>query len=58
VLDEGGPVLWQQFMAELREAHLGTPARRRKAGEPSVGARLQAAYEAVVARRKTRRAAG
>ena len=58
VLDQGGPVLWEQFMAELREAHLGTSARRRKPGELSVGAKLQAAYEAVVARRKTRRAAG
>ena len=56
VLDEGGPAMWQDFMAELRESHLGAPPRRRKPGEASVGTRLQAAYEAVVAKRK--RAAG
>ncbi len=53
VLAEGGPALWEEFMSELREAHLGGPARRRaKTGEPSVSERLQAAYEAVVAKRK------
>ena len=36
-------------MEELREIHLGT-VRRKKAG-PSVGERLQAAYEKVVARK-------
>ena len=51
LLDEGGPALWDEFMSELRETHLGAPARQRSAG-PTVGARLQAAYEAVVARRK------
>jgi DNA-binding HxlR family transcriptional regulator len=49
LLAEGGPKMWEAFMAELREAHLGVP-RRRGAG-PSVGARLQAAYEKVVAER-------
>ncbi len=53
VLAEGGPDLWDEFMSELREGHLGAPARRRaKAGELTVSERLQAAYEAVVARRK------
>jgi DNA-binding HxlR family transcriptional regulator len=52
LLDEGGPKLWADFMDELRELHLGVPNKARLAGEPSVGERLQAAYEEVVARRK------
>jgi hypothetical protein len=40
--------MWAEFMDELREAHLGVK-RRRKVG-PSVGERLQKAYERVVAR--------
>lgn len=55
VLEEGGPKLWTEFMAELRETHLGAPPRgRSKSGRPSVAARLQAAYEAVVAGRNGR----
>ena len=51
LLDEGGPALWEEFMSELRVAHLGAPVRREtKPGRPSVTARLQAAYEAVVAK--------
>jgi DNA-binding HxlR family transcriptional regulator len=49
LLSEGGPKMWAEFMDELREMHLGVKGRR-KAG-PSVGARLQAAYEKVVARK-------
>ncbi len=52
LLEEGGPKLWAEFMDELRETHLG--AKRRKRSGPSVGERLQAAYEAAVARRKRR----
>jgi len=44
LLEEGGPAMWDQFMAELREAHLGIPVKR--AG-PSVAEQLQAAYERV-----------
>lgn len=48
VLDEGGPQMWDRFMAELREEHLGLPA-----GPPPGGAtvreRLQEAYLSVVA---------
>jgi DNA-binding HxlR family transcriptional regulator len=51
LLAEGGPRMWEAFMEELREAHLGTPRRRPWAG-PSVAARLQAAYEKAVARRR------
>ncbi len=55
LLEEGGPKLWSAFMTELREEHLpsaeGAPAPRRA---PSVRARLQAAYEAVVAGKKRR----
>lgn len=47
LLEEGGPKLWNRFMDELREAHLGT-ARIRRRG-PSVFQTLQAAYERVLA---------
>jgi DNA-binding HxlR family transcriptional regulator len=52
LLEEGGPAMWAEFMAELRETHLGTPASDpAKPHGSSVLARLQAAYEEVVARR-------
>ena len=54
LLDEGGPALWAEFMDELRAAHLGRPLPPRRG--PSVGERLQAAYEAVVARKARERA--
>ncbi|MGO4724951.1 MULTISPECIES: winged helix-turn-helix transcriptional regulator [unclassified Inquilinus] len=44
LLEEGGPDLWAEFMDELRAAHLGLPHPARG---PSVGERLQKAYEAV-----------
>ena len=53
LLGEGGPALWGELMSELRETHLGAPARRRPKSGRSVAARLQAAYDAVVAKRKT-----
>ncbi len=40
--------MWAEFMDELRKSHLGV-ARRRKTG-PSVGERLQKAYEKAMAR--------
>ncbi|OBZ92026.1 transcriptional regulator [Pararhizobium polonicum] len=46
ILEEGGPVMWDAFMAELRSLHLGEPAPER-----SVFAELQAAYLAVMARK-------
>src|SRR6266700_2297420 len=52
LLSEGGLKMWAEFMDELRESHLGIK-RRRKTG-PSVGERLQAAYEKVAARKKGR----
>ena len=51
LLEEGGPKMWEAFMAELRTTHLGAPAR---AGNISVAATLRAAYEAVLARRRKR----
>jgi DNA-binding HxlR family transcriptional regulator len=45
LLEEGGPPMWEAFMAELRRLHLGAPG-----DGPSVFAQLRAAYEAVVAR--------
>lgn len=44
LLEDGGPSLWAEFMAELRHLHLGAPRPAR-----SVVARLQAAYEAAMA---------
>lgn len=46
LLEKGGPAMWDGFMAELRHLHLGAPAPAR-----SVIRELQAAYEAVVARK-------
>jgi DNA-binding HxlR family transcriptional regulator len=47
LLAAGGPVLWEEFMAELRERHLGIP---RPAGSgPSATERLAEAYEKAVA---------
>lgn len=54
LLHDGGPKLWDEFMAELRVVHLGEPARgKSKRDGDSVSARLQAAYEAAIARRGT-----
>jgi DNA-binding HxlR family transcriptional regulator len=50
ILEEGGPALWAEFMDELRSIHLGAPTRG-----PSVGAKLQKAYEEVVARKALER---
>jgi DNA-binding HxlR family transcriptional regulator len=50
LLEEGGPRLWEAFMAELRAMHLGAPAPRR-----SVLAELQAAFEKVAASARQRR---
>jgi DNA-binding HxlR family transcriptional regulator len=47
LLEEGGPPMWDAFMAELRALHLDAPAVG-----PSVLADLQAAYEKVAARSK------
>jgi DNA-binding HxlR family transcriptional regulator len=49
LLSEGGPKIWTEFMDELREIHLGV--KRRKKTGPSVGERLQKAYERVVAKK-------
>jgi DNA-binding HxlR family transcriptional regulator len=46
LLERGGPELWDEFMDELREQHLGIA---RPAGAESVFDRLQAAYEAELA---------
>ncbi|HEX7693066.1 MAG TPA: helix-turn-helix domain-containing protein [Sphingomonas sp.] len=47
LLEEGGPPLWEAFMAELRHEHLGTPLPPNH--EP-VLPRLTAAYEALANR--------
>jgi DNA-binding HxlR family transcriptional regulator len=48
LLEEGGPPLWERFMAELREFHLGIPSGRTG---PTVAEELRAAYEEVRAHR-------
>ena len=52
LLEEGGPTMWRQFMAELGQAHLGRPVRRKG---PTVAERLQAAYDALRARKTKRK---
>lgn len=48
LLEDGGPQLWSDFMAELRHLHLGAPRPPR-----SAVAQLTAAYEAALAKRET-----
>ena len=49
VLEEGGPAMWDAFMDELREAHIGPHARRHEAPPgPPVAAILRDAYAAAV----------
>jgi DNA-binding HxlR family transcriptional regulator len=45
LLEDGGPKLWADFMAELRHLHLGARAPKK-----SVFAQLQSAYEAAIAK--------
>ena len=58
VLEEGGPKLWAEFMAELREKHLRasnakkTARRRTKSRRISAMRTLQSAYEPALAKRK------
>lgn len=58
VLEEGGPKLRAEFMAELRETHLRKSSAKKKARRPTKSTRivatrkLQAAYEAALAKRK------
>ena len=54
LLERGGPKMWADFMDELRETHLGKAKRRQSKPSVSVVAKLEAAYEAVVAERKKR----
>lgn len=57
VLEEGGPKLWAEFMAELRERHLrmstnqNTSQRRVNNRRISVTQKLQRAYESALANR-------
>lgn len=48
LLADGGPALWNGFMAELRTEHLGEAPP--PAGAPNAGERLAAAYAEAVAR--------
>lgn len=52
LLADGGPEMWEAFMDELRERHLGARARTHKKDTPSVSEQLQAAFEAANAARK------
>ncbi len=53
IMAERGPKFIDRFMDELRAEHLGQPAKRRRG--PSVREELQAACEAVVAKKGRRR---
>jgi len=48
LLEEGGPAMWDRFMDELREVHLGIPSPHTG---PTVAEQLQAAYLAAVGNR-------
>jgi DNA-binding HxlR family transcriptional regulator len=58
ILEEGGPNLQAEFMAQLREIHLGKSGTKKKAAlgvkstRPVAMRKLQAAYEAALADRK------
>jgi DNA-binding HxlR family transcriptional regulator len=58
VLEEGGPKLRAEFMAELRATHLRKSSATKKGRRPTKSARafamqkVQAAYEAALAKRK------
>ena len=49
LLSDSGPTMWAELMDELREIHLGLSPKPRTG--TSVGERLQAAYEKVMAKR-------
>jgi DNA-binding HxlR family transcriptional regulator len=48
LLEAGGPALWNDYMDELREIHLGIPQPKRR--RKSVSERLAAAYEDAMAK--------
>ena len=50
LMERGGPPLWERFMAELRQEHLGDGLPP----GPSVRAELEAAYQRVVAGKANR----
>jgi len=54
LLEKGGPALWDDFMDELRAAHLG---KKLPPGKPSVLQRLTEAYLEVVARKGKKKSA-
>lgn len=54
LLEEGGPPLWDQLMAELRAEHIGRLDDRAKRNTATVRARLQKAYEETVRRKRLR----
>jgi len=54
LLADGGPKMWEKFMSELRVLHLGARTQRKsRSTTESVGAKLNAAYAAIVARGRT-----
>jgi hypothetical protein len=54
VLEKGGSQMWERFMSELREEHIGpSDGGGSGSGEVSVTAAMQAAYEEVVAGGRT-----
>jgi DNA-binding HxlR family transcriptional regulator len=51
LLEEGGPRMWRQFMAELAAEHLSSPEEEAARRGTGIRARLQASYEDIVAQR-------
>jgi DNA-binding HxlR family transcriptional regulator len=51
LLEEGGPPLWEAFMAELREVHLSAPDDDRPPRSTPIAAKLRSAYETALAQR-------
>lgn len=53
LLFEGGPAMWEEFMEELRELHLGRRKAARAGAGPSVLQRLNDAYLAATKKGKS-----
>ncbi|MBX9453999.1 MAG: helix-turn-helix transcriptional regulator [Mesorhizobium sp.] len=51
LLEEGGPVMWERFMHELRAEHIGAAPGEQAPASPTVREELQAAYQGVMARK-------
>ena len=55
LLEQGGPTMWDQFMRELRRAHLGEAVPKADPNEVPVWMQLKSAYGEVMARKARQR---